>query len=58
MKTILQSISSDGNKKKAANWILSYYGEKYKEEFVAVCEELGYPIMIKKMSASMAAAMW
>ena len=51
-------IHNDGNEKAGANWMISYYGHHHEDEFVAVCEELGYPVLTHKMPAATAAAMW
>ena len=49
MNTIPKLINSTGNNEEGANWILSYYAKKYEPQFIAVCQELGYPIKLKNI---------
>merc|ERR1712032_707330 len=50
--------TENDNESIGANWILSYCGKKFDDEFVSVAENLGYPLISHKMPAETAAAMW
>ena len=58
MNVLPRLISAQDNEEEGANWILTYYGEKYEGQFIKDCNDLGYPIRPKKMKAPTAAAMW